>query len=78
MYIHICFFTFFDAFDLILICIIIISRFDGGDCIDFNIGYPGCTAKKPFKVGDGVCGKLCIFSMECTNTEKLSQLEYIT
>lgn len=30
-------------------------RFDGGDCLDFNIAYPTCDASEPEKVGDGNC-----------------------
>lgn len=29
--------------------------FDDGDCIEFNIGYPGCFVSKPSEVGDTVC-----------------------
>ncbi len=32
-------------------------KFDGGDCVDFNIGFPECSVLEPFKVGDGSCGK---------------------
>ena len=32
-------------------------KFDGGDCIDFNIGFPGCSALEPYKIGDATCGK---------------------
>jgi len=31
--------------------------FDGHDCIDFNLAYPGCKAINPSKVGDGECHK---------------------
>jgi len=29
--------------------------FDGGDCINFNIAYPGCTFESPWKINDDVC-----------------------
>ncbi|GFH62061.1 hypothetical protein CTEN210_18537 [Chaetoceros tenuissimus] len=29
--------------------------FDGGDCEEFNIKYPGCSALLPLKVGDDIC-----------------------
>jgi len=30
-------------------------KFDGGDCIDFNMAYPDCKILDPSKVGDGNC-----------------------
>jgi len=29
--------------------------FDGGDCVDFNLAYPGCKVAMPTQVGDGIC-----------------------
>ena len=31
-------------------------KFDGGDCIDFNIAFPNCkNVNTPSRIGDGVC-----------------------
>ena len=30
-------------------------RFDGNDCVSYNIAYPTCNALSPSEVGDGVC-----------------------
>ena len=29
--------------------------FDGGDCINYNLEYPGCGAAAPWKIGNGKC-----------------------
>ena len=30
-------------------------KFDGGDCLEFNVAYPLCDVEKPSLVGNGVC-----------------------
>jgi len=31
--------------------------FDGGDCVNFQLAYPLCSANEPFKLGNGKCDK---------------------
>ena len=39
--------------------------FDGGDCIDFNVKYPGCNVVNPDSIGDGYCHGGTYNTAEC-------------
>ena len=42
-----------------------VCGFDGGDCLNFTLAYPGCIVDDPGKIGDGTCDGGSYDTWEC-------------